>query len=313
MWRFTLLVLVLIWSGCQPQVQEPVTSVVADTIVPAPVQAPLNSDALPAIQAVPIPDDLNFAGEAVPLYDDDVYERLDRELLVNTYWQSNTVLMHKRSARWFPMIEEILAEEGIPDDFKFLALIESGFTNARSPAGAAGFWQFVKPTAEGLGLEIRDEVDERYHAAKATRAACQYLRKAYDKFGNWTSAAASYNMGKGGLNNQMTRQHSTDYYDLYLNSETSRYVFRILAVKAILNNSEAYGFHLEESDLYAPYPTGTVTVDSTIADLATWAEMHHSNYKEVKILNPWLRQKSLTVAPGKTYEIILPDMLAPVQ
>jgi membrane-bound lytic murein transglycosylase D len=188
------------------------------------------------IYAVPIPVGISFAGEKPPLADPDVIERLDREIHVNTYWQSNSLLMFKRANRFFPVIEPILKANGVPDDFKYLALIESGLTNVVSPAGAVGFWQIMKGTGLDYGLEINNEVDERYHLEKATEAACKYLLDAKEKFGSWTLAAASYNMGMNGLEKQLERQKATNYYNILLNAETARYVFRILAVKAILEN-----------------------------------------------------------------------------
>src|SRR5690606_9662007 len=178
-----------------------------------------------------IPNELSFCGERVPLERIDVRERLDRELLVNTYWQSNSLLAHKRANRWFPLIEQILEREGVPNDMKYIPLVESGLTNVVSPAGAAGFWQFIQPTAGAQGLEVNAEVDERYHMARSTEAACTYLKAAYARYGSWAMAAASYNLGRGNLQRQLDRQQETDYFALLLPEETSRYVFRILAMK----------------------------------------------------------------------------------
>ncbi|MEN9001000.1 MAG: lytic transglycosylase domain-containing protein, partial [Flavobacteriales bacterium] len=228
--------------------------------------------------AMPLPQNLSFAGENVPLNDLFVRENLDREILVNTYWHSNTFLFQKRANRWFPLIEKILAKNEIPDDFKYLALIESGLDNVVSPAGAAGFWQFMKATGSGYDLEINSFVDERYNLEKATEAACKYLKIAYKQFGSWSLAAASYNMGKKGLNNQLTKQDVDSYYELYLNKETSRYVYRILAAKLILSNSENFGFTIRQSELYHPYKTYTVTVDSSISNLSQFAIQNGTNY-----------------------------------
>lgn len=254
-----------------------------------------------------LPKDLTFAGEIVPLEKLDVREKLDRELLINTYWQSSSILLHKRANRWFPIIEEILAEENVPDDLKYLALIESGLTNVVSPAGATGFWQFMRETGKEYGLEIRTGVDERYHVELSTRAACDYLKEAKEKYGSWTLAAASYNMGMNGLQKQINRQKANNYYDLLLNTETGRYVYRTIALKEILNNSSQYGFHLREKDLYQPYSFYTIEVDSSIADLTVLASTYNTNYKTLKLLNPWLRDTFLQNPKGKVYVVKLPD------
>ncbi len=258
------------------------------------------------IFSLDLPDQMSFAGEKVPLKKLDVREKLDRELLVNTYWQSHSLLFHKRANRWFPVIEPILEEEGVPEDFKYLALIESGLQNVVSPAGARGFWQFLEPTAREYGLEVSGEVDERYHVEKATRAACRYLKKAYEHYESWSLAAASFNAGRRGIDRQLERQKANNYYELLLNTETARYVYRILAVKEILEHSEHYGFHVREKDLYQPYKTYEVTVDSTIDDLAEFAFSHDISYKALKILNPWMRENYLPNPEGKQYKIKLP-------
>ena len=258
------------------------------------------------IYALSHPETLTFAGEEVPLHLIDVSEKFDREFLVNTYWQSQTLLLIKRSNRWFPMIEAILKEEGVPDDFKYLALIESGLANVVSPAGATGFWQLMKDAAEERGLEINSQVDERYHLEKATRAACAYLKEAKSKFGSWTLAAASYNMGMAGLNKQLGRQKATNYYDLVLNEETSRYVFRIAAAKIILENPNAFGFQFTEEDLYKPLKYDTLSIDTGINDLANFAFQLGTNYKALKFLNPWLRDNQLENPKGKKYIVQIP-------
>lgn len=259
-----------------------------------------------AIYALPIPDSLAFAGEPVLLDAWDLRERFDRELLVNTYWQSNTMLYLKRANRWFPVIEPIMAAMGVPDDFKYLALIESGFMNVVSPAGAAGFWQLMERTGRELGLEVNAQVDERYHVEKATMAACQYLLDARERFGSWTLAAAAYNMGNAGINRQLENQKVTDYYDLHLNEETSRYLFRILAVKQIFSDPLASGFHFREKDLYPPLQFKTITVDTTITDLPAFALQHGTNYKTLRLLNPWMRSTELPNRSRKIYEIKMP-------
>lgn len=258
------------------------------------------------IFSLTLPGDLSFCGEAVPVQKIDVRERLDRELLVNTYWQSNSLLAHKRANRWFPVIEPILAREGVPDDLKYIALIESGLTNVVSPVGATGYWQFMKETALGHGLEVSAEVDERYNVVRSTEAACKYLKESYAKYGSWAMAGASYNLGPGGLDKQVGRQKSKDYYALLLPEETSRYLFRVLAMKAIITDPERYGFHMREKDLYPPYRTRSVNITGPIVDLNDFAMRQGTDYKTLKLLNPWLRDITLTNAKGKTYEVLLP-------
>lgn len=252
------------------------------------------------------PEDVTFGGVEVPLDKFGVKEKLDRELLVNTYWHSNSFLVFKRANRWFPIIEPILAENNIPDDFKYLAVIESGLTNAISPAGARGFWQFMEATGKSYGLEINSEVDERYDVLKATQAACEYLQNSYDKYGDWALVAASYNMGMGGVNKQLKKQKVDSYWDLLLNRETGRYVYRILAVKEILNNGSNYGFVVRPKDLYEPYETHSVVVDSTIDNLAVFAQEHNANYNILKTLNPWLKSNSLRNKSRKEYQVLFP-------
>ena len=252
------------------------------------------------------PDNLKFSNELVPNTSLDVWERLDKELLKNIYWQSNTLLYFKRANKYFPIIEEILAENNIPDDFKYLALIESGFEYTVSPSGAAGFWQIMKGTAREYGLEVNYAIDERYNLRKSTEAACRYLQKAYNEFGSWTMAAASYNMGKNGAGRRIEEQSSNNYYNLYLNSETSRYVFRIIAVKEIMQNPKRYGFMFREKDLYNMPNFKTLEVDSTIANLSDFASLHGVNYKLLKQFNPWLRSTSLPDKSRRKYILKIP-------
>ncbi|MFO0359358.1 MAG: lytic transglycosylase domain-containing protein [Flavobacteriales bacterium] len=259
------------------------------------------------IYALPLPESADFCAESAPLQMWDVAEKLDRELLVNSYWHSNTLLAIKRSARWFPLIEKVLKEEGVPDDFKYLALVESNFTNATSPAGAVGYWQFLAETATEFGLEVNDEVDERYHVEKSTRAACKYFKQAYNKLGSWSLAAASYNMGMLGVQKQMDRQKQNNYYELLLNEETSRYVFRILSMKEIVNNTDKYGFVIRPSDIYAPIDSKEVTITGAVEDFAIWCQEYGVSYKDFKLLNPWLRQAYLKNKSGKTYVVKIPD------
>jgi hypothetical protein len=259
------------------------------------------------VYSLNLPTKLDFANESVPLNQFDVRESLDRELLLNTYWQSQSILLHKRAYRWFQRISPILRKNGIPDDFKYVALIESGFTNAVSPQGASGFWQFLDKTASSYGLVVNENIDERYHVERATEAACKYFKEAYAKFGNWTLVAASYNMGITGLSKQIETQKVNKYYDLLLNQETARYIFRILAVKEILESPQKYGFVLRKKDLYPQIPIQQITIDSTITNIAQLAQNIGVNYKIIKILNPWLRQNSLENKMNKTYVIDVPS------
>jgi len=259
------------------------------------------------VHAIALPETIDFAGESVPLDNPDIRERLDRELLVNTYWQSNMLIMIKRAQKYFPIIEPMLEEYGLPDDFKYLAIAESGLDNVRSPAGAAGFWQFLKVTGREYGLEVNDYVDERYHLEKATKVAADYLKKSKKRFGSWTSAAGAYNAGNAGISKQMKRQGVDDYYDLLLNKETSRYVFRILAFKEIVGDPEKYGFHIDEKEFYTLVPTYKVKVDTAVTDFAGFAKRFDINYKILKIHNPWLRDTFLKNASGKEYHIEIPE------
>ena len=249
---------------------------------------------------------MDFSGEEVPTFMADVQERLDKEMITNMNYHTNTTLVIKRANKVFPIIEPILAKYGVPDDFKYLAVIESSLVNAVSPAGARGVWQFMPSTAKENGMEVSEQVDERYHLEKSTEAACKYLVAAKEKFGSWTLAAASYNGGIAGIKSKMEEQQVDNYYDLLLTEETSRYVFRILALKEIMKNSEKYGFSIPKEALYYNIPTKKVVVDSTITDLASFAKTQGVNYKILKIHNPWLRDKKLTVASGKQYEIEIP-------
>jgi membrane-bound lytic murein transglycosylase D len=259
------------------------------------------------VYALKLPSNLDFSGEAVPLDQPDIRERLDKELLVNTYWQSNMMLLLKRANKYFPTIEPILEEEGVPDDFKFLAVIESALENVRSPKGAKGFWQIMPGTAKEYGLEVNSNVDERYHIEKSTRVACAYLKKAKKRLGSWTLAAASYNRGMYGTDRLLSKQLSDNYYDLLLNSETSRYVFRILAVKEIMSNPRAYGFIFDTEDLYQPIPVQKIGLDTAIGNIAQFAKEQSINYKILKIHNPWLIQNHLNNRSRKYYEISVPE------
>lgn len=259
-----------------------------------------------AIYALDLPEDITLAGEFIPFEDPDIYERFDREMLVNTYWQSQSLLFFKRANRYFEIIEPILKEHNIPDDFKYLSLIESGFMNVVSPAGAVGFWQILKSTGKQYGLEINDQVDERYDVEKSTHAACKYLNEAYGNFDSWVLAAASYNMGISGVQKQLKRQNANNYFDLTLNSETARYVFRILAIKELMQNPKKYGFNFRKKDLYQPIPTETIILDSSVVDFGIWSKSVGINYRILKYHNPWLRQEYLKNSAGKSYSIKIP-------
>ena len=255
-----------------------------------------------------IPDTVLFAGERVPVEIPDVRERLDRELHVNTFWHSNTIFLLKRGNRWLPDIEKKLIESGIPADLKYLAVIESDLQNKVSPSKAVGFWQLLKGTAKDFRLEVTSEVDERYHPIKSTGAAAKYLKKAFDKFGSWTNAAASYNIGRRGLDRALKKQAVSSYYDLLLGEETSRYVFRAIAIKLIFENPETYGFDFSEVNLYHKEDLQEIEIDKTINNLRDWAFDNNINYKQLKRYNPWLRKNNLTVRGGKTYIFQIPKV-----
>jgi len=261
---------------------------------------------VPKKNHVEYPSEMDFCGEKVPTNLADVKERLDREMLVNINLNASTAILIKRANKVFPIIEPILAKYNVPDDFKYLAVIESGLINAVSPSGAKGVWQFMPETAKESKLEVTDQVDERYHIEKATQAACEYLIKAKNKFGNWTIAAASYNGGMTGLQNHITFQQTSDYYSLWLSDETSRYVFRILALKEIMKNPEKYGYLIPKEALYPKINTKKIMIDSTITNLSTFAISQGINYKILKTHNQWLRDKKLDNPTKKIYEIEIP-------
>lgn len=269
-----------------------------------------SEDTLPYIHPVipvRLPDGLNFCGEKIPMNDWDVRERMEREMLVNVYYHSNTIQCLKLANRYFPEIEKILKEQGVPDDFKYLAVAESGLKNVTSPAHAEGIWQFLQESGIHYGLEINESIDMRYDTKMATIAACKYLKESKAKFGSWTMAAASYNMGQAGLQSQVNYQKTNNYYDLLLNTETSRYLFRIIAFKEIYENQKKYGYYFEPQDLYEPVPFIAVNVDSTITDLSSFAQQFGVSYKSLKLLNPWLQGRSLPNKYRKTYEIKIPN------
>lgn len=259
------------------------------------------------IKPVNLNKSYNFAGEAVPMDNFDARERLDRELLVNSYRHGNTLLNIKKSARFFPFIEKILAENGIPDDFKFVAVAESDLSNAVSPAGARGFWQFMRGTAKDYGLEVSSTVDERYHIEKSTRAACKHILKLYKQFDNWSLVAAAYNVGQTKLKREIEAQRAGNFYDLNLNQETSRYLFRLIAIKEILNNPQDFGFDLG-TQLYQPLNNfSVIEVNTPILNLGDFAAKYDTSYRMLKLFNPWLISSTLTNDSGKKYFIKIPS------
>ncbi len=259
------------------------------------------------IYALKIPEKMDFAGETVPLSEADVQERLDREMLINAYWHSQTLYIMKQYSKQIKFIEPILERNGIPHDFVYLCIAESGLQyNALSGSGAMGLWQFMKPTAQKYGLLINEEVDERMNYEKATDAACKYFKEGKERFGSWTMAAASFNMGIDGLDKVSRMQATNNYFDLYLNKETSRYVYRILALKEILSNPTKYGFFLESEDFYESINYKTVTVDSSIQNLTEFAKTQGTSYKMLRVMNPWMIGYSLTNSSRRTFEFKIP-------
>jgi len=253
-----------------------------------------------------MPDHVTFCNEEVPIKYYDVKESLERELIVNTYYHSQTILLLKKAPRYFSIVEPILKKNNIPDDLKYLMVAESGFVEFVSPAGAAGQWHFLESTAKDYGLEVNDEVDERYDLAKSTQAACEYFKDSYDNYKDWTLVAASYNGGRRGVDRQIEKQGDTNYYNLLFVEETARYVYRIIALKLVMEHPERYGFHIPKSERYPLIPCNEISVDSSIADLAVFAKDHGSNYKILKFLNPWLRDNQLSNPEKKEYVIRLP-------
>ncbi|MCF0206023.1 MAG: lytic transglycosylase domain-containing protein [Bacteroidales bacterium] len=282
-----------------------IMSIKADTIRTVDVNTDISVEKHASSQPY-MPEEIDFCGERMPIENIDVYEAIDYELVVNMYRHSQTIMYIKRANRYFPEIEKILKENNIPDDFKYLCVAESGLSNVVSTAGAAGFWQFMKTTGKEYGMRIDNDVDERYDRIISAKAACKYFKTAYSKYKNWTLVAASYNMGMGGLSKNLTDQDVTSYYDVLLNAETARYVYRIVALKIIMQNPELYGFHFNDEDLYTMPETYTVTVDTTIADLTKFAKEHNTNIKVMKYYNPWLRGSALPNQSRKEYRIELP-------
>ena len=270
-------------------------------------ESPINeASSMQTVRPPRIVEGLGFAGSPLPIQRVGVKERMERELLVGTFRHSSTLLTLKRSGRWFPVIEPILVDSGVPLDFKYLSVIESGLANAVSPSDARGFWQFMEPAAKEFGLRVDRDVDERYHVEKATRAACAYLNEAYDRYGDWILAAASYNMGMSGLSRRMEEQSGAAYWDLVLNDETARYVYRLYATKQVMEAPESHGFHLEAEDWYSPLETRDTVVVDTIDDLVEFATVRGVSYNALKTLNPWLRSTRLPIGDNQYYVLKLP-------
>ncbi len=256
-----------------------------------------------------VPDSFSFAGENVPLERPEIWEYFDRNF-TQIYYQTGTMLnVMKLTTRWFPMIEERLKFHGVPDDFKYLAIAESNLQNLTSRAGAVGFWQFMPETAKGYRMAVNNSVDERYNVLKSTDAACKYLKEAYAQFGSWTAAAASYNCGKAGYNSRAVHQGTKDYYSLQLPEETNNYIFRILSFKYLFENADALGYKIQPGDKYSPHNTRSIEVSSSIQNLPAFAKQHGTNYKVLKILNPWMREKNLVVPGGRTYQVLVPEQI----
>lgn len=271
----------------------------------------------PVVQAPPtqennfvlpeIPKDMEFAGEKIPLNDINLKERLDKELLINNFWHSQTIRVLKKTRRWLPTMQRILREEGIPEDLAYISIVESGLSNVTSPAGAKGFWQILERTGREFGLTINEQVDERYHVEKSTKAACLFLKKAHKRFDSWTLAAASYNLGMFGVADNLERQGVDNYFDLSLNPETARYVFRILACKLIYESPSKYGFKLSPEDYYPPYRTKNIEIDSTIDNLYDWSIENGVTIKILRLLNPWIRGRDFKVKDGEHFIFKLPE------
>lgn len=266
----------------------------------------VSGDSIRSNMPYKLPDRVTFAGEEMPLDNFDTRESLDREVLTSAFRHSSTILIIKRANRYLPVIEKILAENDIPDDFKYLVAAESEYSNMISPAGATGFWQIMPATGREEGMEINEEVDERYNLERSTLFACDYFRKSYERYGNWTLAAASYNGGRAAIDEQIRIQKQNNYYDLLLTEETARYIFRAVAYKLIINDPGTYGFTLTKDELYPELRYYEVKVDTAVTNFSHFAEKFGTNYKLLKFLNPWLRKPYLTKRLNKTYLIKIP-------
>jgi membrane-bound lytic murein transglycosylase D len=264
-------------------------------------------DSIYTIKSFKLPGNVTFAGEEMPLDNFDTKESLEREILISAYRHSSTILIIKRANRYLPVIEKILSENNIPDDFKYLVAAESEYSNMISPVGATGFWQIMAETGREKGMEINTVVDERYSVEKSTQFACDYFKESYERYGNWTLTAASYNGGRASLDKQIEIQNQKNYYDLLLNEETARFIFRAVAYKLVISDPVSYGFNIGKDDLYPVLRYYEVKVDTAITDFSVFAEKFGTNYKMIKFLNPWLRQPYLTPKSGKAYDIKIPS------
>jgi membrane-bound lytic murein transglycosylase D len=265
------------------------------------------SDSLYTIKSFKLPENVTFAGEKMPLDNFDTKESLQREILTTAYRHSSTIMIIMRAHRYLPLIEKILKKNNVPDDFKYLVAAESEYSNMVSPAGATGFWQIMPETGKEEGMEINTVVDERYDVERSTQFACEYFLKSYEKYGNWTLAAASYNGGRGGVDEQIDIQHQNNYYDLLLSEETARYIFRVVAYKMVITDPESFGFKIPEKDLFPELSYFEVKVDTAVTDFSAFAQKFGTNYKILKLLNPWLRKPYLTPKSNKEYMIKLPS------
>jgi len=254
----------------------------------------------------PLPASMTFAGEKVPVERWEIKEQFDREFTIIYYQTGTNLTILKYANRWLPVIAERLKQNGVPEDFKYLCIAESNLQNLISRASAVGFWQFMSYTGPGFGLEINNNIDERYNVMKSTDAASQYLKQAYNKFGSWTAAAASYNCGQGKYNEQSVFQRTKNYYDLQLPEETNHYMFRILSFKYLVENAKQLGYETDTTQLYQPFLTRPLIITSNIPDLVQFAINNGTTYRMLRILNPWIRGRSLTVQPGRSYTILLP-------
>jgi membrane-bound lytic murein transglycosylase D len=270
-------------------------------------EASISNDTIYTNKPYKLPEKVTFAGERMPLENFDTRESLDREILTSAYRHSSTILIIKRAHRYLPVIEKILRKNDIPDDFKYLVAAESEYSNMISPAGATGFWQIMKATGIEQGMEINSVVDERYDIEKSTLFACDYFRKSYEKYGNWTLTAASYNSGRSSLDEQISIQQQNNYYDLLLSEETARYIFRVVAYKLVISDPASYGFTIGKDEFYPVLKYKDVKVDTAVTSFSNFAEHFGTNYKLLKFLNPWLRKPYLTPKQGKEYIIKIPE------
>lgn len=294
------LITILIWA-CSTNISQAITTTNSSN------QQQTTGNTALIYSSPQVPESVVFCGKKIDLTRFDRHERMDRELLAFTYMHSTSIQMIKKANRYFPIVEPILKEYGIPDDFKYLMAIESNCNPlARSHAGASGLWQFMQTTGREYGLEVNKNIDERYHVEKATVAACKYIKNAYNKYNDWIAVAASYNGGQARIANQMEKQHIDETLDLYLVEETARYVYRIIAAKIMFSNPSAFGFRLKASDLYMQVPYKEITVTTGITDLAAWAQKQGTTYALLKNLNPWLRDNFLQNVSGRTYVLKIP-------